>query len=466
MVFSSTIFLFLFLPVTLAIYYNPIFKGRNFKNIFLLIASLFFYAWGEPVNVFLMIFSIIIGWGIGGLIQRESRDNKRKLWLIIGISIYILIFFIMKYLTFVSAEICRFLHIGPSIIHIPLPIGISFFTFQLMSYLFDIYYRRAEAQKNLLNVGLYISLFPQLIAGPIVRYEDIEKQISGRNENFSDFSRGFMRFSFGLGKKVLLANYFGVVVDNAFAGVGSMSVLTAWIGAAAYTLQIFFDFSGYSDMAIGLGGMFGFYFSENFNYPYISKSVTEFWRRWHISLSSWFRDYVYIPMGGNRVSKGRRIWNLFIVWLLTGIWHGANWTFLLWGLLYFVVLMIEKFVLSGIKKIPAVLGHIYTMLIVIVAWVVFRADNIMQAFHYIRDMFCIGEYGLIDDAAIYYLNSSKYLFLAGIIFSMPVGCKVSEYLKRVKGGYCFIAVFNITLFVISLILCISSTYNPFIYFNF
>ena len=465
MVFSSTIFLFLFLPLTLIGYYNPLIKSRRFKNVFLLIASLIFYAWGEPVNVFLMMFCILVGWIIGGRIQQEGNDKRRKAWLTIGICFFIVIFFIFKYLTFAANQLCLLFNKEQEAFDIALPIGISFFLFQLMSYLFDIYYKKAEAQKNLLNVGLYIALFPQLIAGPIVRYKDIEEQIEKRRENINALSQGVMRFSFGLGKKVLLANYFGIIADNVFITAGSNSTLTAWIGACAYSLQIFFDFSGYSDMAIGLGKMFGFHFSENFNYPYISRSVTEFWRRWHISLSSWFRDYVYIPLGGNRVSKRRRIWNLFVVWALTGIWHGANWTFLLWGMIYFAVLLAEKYLLRKIGSIPAVIGHLYTMVIVITAWVIFRSDTIAQAFRFIADMFHAGEQGLIDEAALYYLDNSWWLFLAGIIFSLPVGSFVKDILKR-KNLYFIYALFNVTVFAVSIILCICSTYNPFIYFNF
>lgn len=465
MVFSSTIFLFMFLPVTLAIYFNPFIKSRKFRNIFLLLASLLFYAWGEPVNVFLMMICIATGWALGNKIQNETDGIRRKRYLTAGISVYILIFFVFKYLTFAADQIFLLFGREQDVIDIALPIGISFFVFQLMSYLFDVYYRKADAQKSILNVGLYIALFPQLIAGPIVRYADIEKQIESREENIKDFSQGVMRFAFGLGKKVMLANYFGIVADNIFPSVGSMSVLTAWIGACAYTLQIFFDFSGYSDMAIGLGQMFGFHFAENFNYPYISKSVTEFWRRWHISLSSWFRDYVYIPMGGNRVSQGRHIWNLFVVWALTGIWHGANWTFLMWGLLYFAVLLAEKFALSGRKSVPVVIGHIYTMLIVIVAWVIFRSDTLKLAFGYIGGMFHAGEYGLLDDSALYYLDSAKWLFMAGILFSTPIGKRAAEFLKQ-HGNYWIIAVFDVAVFVASVISCVSSTYSPFIYFNF
>ena len=342
MVFSSTLFLFLFLPLTLMIYYNPFVRSRKFRNRCLLVASLFFYAWGEPFFVCLMVLSIAVGWACGRAMERAASRGQEKRILTAGVVFHVGLLFVFKYLTFAASQLGLLLHEDFSAIHIALPIGISFFTFQLLSYLFDIYYGRAKAQQSVLAVGLYIALFPQLIAGPIVRYETIEQQIEHRVENIADFSSGMMRFIYGLGKKVLIANYMGAVADNIFDGGGSLSLATAWYGAFAYTLQIYFDFSGYSDMAIGLGRMFGFHFMENFNYPYISRSATEFWRRWHISLGTWFRDYVYIPLGGNRVTRRRWVYNLFVVWALTGIWHGANWTFLCWGLWYFVLLLVEK----------------------------------------------------------------------------------------------------------------------------
>ena len=313
MVFSSTVFLFLFLPLTLCIYYNPWLKGRQFRNVFLLLSSLLFYAWGEPVFVCLMVLSIVVAYWVG----RHLRGARRKSWLAAGVTFHVGLLFVFKYLTFVLGQLGLLVGNLESFA-IALPIGISFFTFQLLSYLFDVYYGKAEAQGNVLNLGLYIALFPQLIAGPIVRYEAIAIEIMNRRENLTDFSEGMLRFIYGLAKKVLIANYMGQLADTIFAMNGGVSVGTAWLGAVAYTLQIYFDFSGYSDMAIGLGRMFGFHFAENFNYPYIAKSATEFWRRWHISLGSWFRDYVYIPLGGNRCSKLRWVLNLFAVW------HGAN----------------------------------------------------------------------------------------------------------------------------------------------
>ncbi len=465
MVFSSTIFLFIFLPVTILVYYNPVFKSRRFKNVFLLLASLMFYAWGEPVNVLLMLACIFLGWFLGRKIGHCDDDRRRKVWLTLGITIYICIFFVFKYLTFTADQICLLLHREQTSIDIALPIGISFFLFQIMSYLFDVYYRKADALDDILNVGLYISLFPQLIAGPIVRYTDIEKQIEHREESLDAFSKGIIRFVFGLGKKVLLANYLGIIADQIFSMTDTVPVLTAWIGACAYTLQIYFDFSGYSDMAIGLGRMFGFSFPENFNYPYISRSVTEFWRRWHISLSTWFRDYIYIPMGGNRVKKSRWILNLFTVWLLTGIWHGANWTFILWGLIYFMILLGEKFIIKDLKKIPSVIGHIYTLLIVILAWVIFRSDSITGAFGYISNMFCSYGNGFCDRESLYYLDNAKWLFIVSAIMCTELPSKLAQYLRKKNAGI-IVILFNFAVFVLAVINCISVTYNPFLYFNF
>ena len=481
MVFSSTVFLFIFLPICLIVYYNPFIAAaekkylqkegvcspgvRKFRNVFLLLASLVFYAWGEPVNILLMIFSIMQAW-FPGLKIASARDKRRsKAWLGFGVLVYISIFFAFKYLTFVSGELYRWLGLGESPIDIALPIGISFFMFQLLSYLFDVYYKNAEPQRNILNLGLYIALFPQLIAGPIVRYNEIEAEILNRRETREDFAQGLIRFVFGLGKKVLLANYFGLLADSIFALQGSVSALTAWLGAFAYTFQIYFDFSGYSDMAIGLGRIFGFHFSENFNYPYISGSVTEFWRRWHISLSTWFRDYVYIPLGGRRVSTPKWIRNMLCVWLLTGIWHGANWTFLLWGLIYFGVLVMERLTgLNSAKGLP-VLRHIYTVAVFTLCWVIFRADSLDLAGAYIGNMLGLKGGGFADSVTLYYIRNAWWLLAAGIILACPVFPRFKEYCRR-KGNDLPVLAVNFAVFVLALISCISSTYSPFIYFNF
>lgn len=460
--------MFLFLPIVLAVYYNPIIKARGFRNIVLLLASLFFYGWGEPVFVFLMIISIIVNWALGLMIDRMRKKGSRrgmKLGVFFSAAYNLGLMFIFKYLTFVTNNISLLLQDDSIVVNIALPIGISFFTFQLMSYVFDVYYDKAKVQKNLLYVGLYVSMFPQLIAGPIVRYETVADEIENRAENRNEFAEGFGRFVVGLGKKILISNYVGKVADIAFGMEGGMSVAMAWLGAIAYTLQIYFDFSGYSDMAIGLGRMFGFHFLENFNYPYISKSITEFWRRWHITLSTWFRDYVYIPLGGNRVSRGRNIWNIFVVWLLTGVWHGANWTFICWGLLYFVLLMFEK--LTGFHKKNGWYMHAYTMLFVIFGWVLFRADSITAALCYMGNMFGIGATGVVDATFTDCIANSAVVFAAAVFFSFPVVGRLSELLKERPGLKNVLASAGMVLvFIASVLVCIKATYNPFIYLNF
>lgn len=460
MVFSSTVFLFLFLPIVILIYFNPIVKNRTFKNIFLLLASLAFYAWGEPVFVFLMIFSILVTWILG----LHLNGLHRKKILFVGIGYHVIVLFLFKYFTFLSDQIGLIINRNFSNgIHISLPIGISFFTFQMMSYLFDIYYEKADVQKNPLYVGLYVSLFPQLIAGPIVRYQDIADQIINRTESVDKFCSGMQRFAIGLGKKVLISDYMAQLADMSFSSINSMSVLSAWLGAIAYTFQIYFDFSGYSDMAIGLGKMFGFEFHENFNYPYISKNITDFWRRWHISLSTWFRDYVYIPLGGNRVPKRRWIFNLFIVWLFTGIWHGANWTFLVWGLIYFVFLLIEK--LTNFDRHIGILKYVYTAIVVICAWVIFRADTLTVGVSYLFNMIGIGAKGFIDAIFINKISGAWIVLFVACVGATPL--LKNMFLKLKKRGCGWIEpVFTLLVFILSIMQAISSTYSPFIYFNF
>ena len=465
MVFSSTIFLFVFLPMVLLIYYNPIFTSRNFRNNFLLLASLVFYAWGEPIFVFLMVLSIIVGWFAGLKIARAKTPLAKKRILILAVAFHVFILFIFKYLTFISSQLGLLLNQDFSFIKIALPIGISFFTFQLLSYLFDVYYGKAAAQANLLHLGLYIALFPQLIAGPIVRYETIEDQILNRKENLRGFSDGMICFIYGLGKKLLIANYMAQIADNIFdSGAAELSVATAWLGAVAYTLQIYFDFSGYSDMAIGLGKMFGFQFPENFNYPYIARSATEFWRRWHMSLGSWFRDYVYIPLGGNRVSKLRWMWNMFTVWALTGIWHGANWTFLAWGLLYFVLLIFEK--VTGFADKIGRLAHVYTMSMVIIGFTIFRSENITFAINYVATMFGIGTSLFSDEIFSYCLWNGRVVLFIALLLSTPIFPLFMKKLESLRLRNILEPVLTTCIFLLSLIGAISATYNPFIYFNF
>ena len=461
MVFSSTVFLFLFLPALLVLYYLPGVKSRAWKNSVLLLFSLGFYAWGEPLFVFLMMFSIIVNWGLA-LAMNRSR-SRRKLWLVAAVGFDMLLLGVFKYASFISQNLAALTGNAAIIVHIALPIGISFFTFQMMSYVFDVYYGNSAAQRNPLHVALYISLFPQLIAGPIVRYQQIEAEILDRRESFDEFALGVQRFIYGLGKKVLLANFLAQIADNIFDYVPEPSVLMAWLGAVAYTLQIYFDFSGYSDMAIGLGRMFGFHFEENFNYPYVAKSVTDFWRRWHISLSLWFRDYVYIPMGGNRVSEGRWVWNLFVVWLLTGIWHGANWTFILWGLIYFVLLLIEK--KTGLAERLGPLSRVYTMAAVILAWVFFRSANVAAGARYIGVMFGVGATEFCDSAFIEYVRNTWVILIASVVGAFPIIPTLRRCLTRWRCGW-LEQVWLLIVFIISTLEVISSTYNPFIYFNF
>ena len=467
MVFSSTIFLFLFLPIVLIGYFNPFWKSRKFRNVFLLLASVGFYAWGEPFFVLIMLFSIFVNWILGLLIDKNNNIKVRKRYMIAAIVYNISLLFVFKYVSFVVKNIGLLLKDDALSLTIALPIGISFFTFQIMSYIFDVYYRKAKAQKNLSNTALYISLFPQLIAGPIVRYASVAEQIDRRRETSNDFTEGMARFVVGLGKKMLIANYAGFIADRIFALNGELSFASAWLGAIAYTLQIFFDFSGYSDMAIGLGRIFGFHFLENFNYPYIAKSIGDFWRRWHISLSSWFRDYVYIPLGGSRTTKGRLVFNLFVVWLLTGIWHGANWTFIVWGLYYFVLLIVERFV--GFEKKIGVFSHVYAMLFVIVGWVIFRAESISLAGQYLSAMFGFGAAGWVDETFFMYFSNGKWILLAGILWSTPAATYCKRKLQLNTKSYLYqtaTAIGLAALFWASLLVCIKSTYNPFIYFNF
>ena len=388
-------------------------KFRTYKNLVLLAFSILFYAWGEPAFVLVMILSIIANYAFGRLIDKYRKKDKVFLWLSVIFNLGIL--FIFKYLCFTLQNIGWLINKDFSSIKIALPIGISFFTFQAMSYVIDVYKKKVKVQKSLFNLGLYISLFPQLIAGPIVRYETIAKEIENRYENYDDFAEGTVRFIQGLAKKVIIANQVALVADAAFeTPINELSTAFAWLGAIAYTLQIYFDFSGYSDMAIGLGRMFGFHFLENFNYPYMASSITDFWRRWHISLSSWFRDYVYFPLGGSRVdSKSSHIFNLFVVWLLTGIWHGANWTFIAWGLFYFILLVIEK--QTGLDKKKAWWGHIYTMFFVILAWVLFRATNITNAYEYIKVLFVSN--GTSPDCFWLYWSNYRFYLILGLILS-------------------------------------------------
>lgn len=467
MLFSSTTFLFVFLPLSLCIYYTLLRNKRHLQNLFLFIVSILFYAWGEPTFIFLMLLSIAANFFFGQYIgNRGNKPVKTKIVLLLAISFNLLILFVFKYLTFTLSNINSLFSLSCTVPNITLPIGISFFTFQAMSYVIDVY-RGEQHQKNIFYLGLYISFFPQLIAGPIVRYETVAKEINDRKETFGDFSDGVFRFIIGLGKKVLIANTMAVVADLFFdTDATNLSVLSSWLGVVAYTFQIFFDFSGYSDMAIGLGKMFGFHFLENFDYPYISLSITEFWRRWHISLGTWFRDYLYFPLGGSRVKrKSRMIFNLFVVWLMTGIWHGANWTFVFWGLMYFVLLVIEK--LTGFHKHTKLkaLHYIYTILFVMIGWVFFRSASINNAIRYIAVMF--GATGLVvDNSALFYLRENVVCFvLAGLLSTPLIRWFRRKYLAN-NIGQVIVTIVLLLVFLLSVVYIVKGTYNPFIYFNF
>ena len=473
MLFSSLIFLIVFLPVVLFGYFVLLCKWRPAQNVFLLCASLVFYAWGEPKFVFVMIGSILFNW-LMGLMTDRFRDKKTaKLFIALDVAGNLGLLFVFKYLTFAMQNVRTLFGASFAVPQITLPIGISFFTFQAMSYVLDVYRGDGDVQKNPLYVGLYISLFPQLIAGPIVRYQTVAQEIRGRKETWADFSEGVNRFMVGFLKKVLLANTMAVIADGVFDSETPVCAASSWLGLIAYTLQIYYDFAGYSDMGIGLGRMFGFHFLENFDYPYISASVTEFWRRWHISLGTWFRDYVYIPLGGSRVKKPRLVLNLFVVWLLTGIWHGANWTFVVWGLLYFVLLTFEK--LTGVhQKLHAKawlpLRYLVTMAFVCLGWLVFRAESLSAAADYFRNMFSVRT-GAVDDTFWYYIDNYLAFLIAAAVFALPVAPwlrKKVDALPKPAGVLCG-AVYTVgltALFAVAISYIVKGSYNPFIYFNF
>lgn len=475
MLFSSLEFLFLFLPIVLAVYFILPHRARNY---WLFFASLFFYAWGEPVFVIAMLFSIVFNYFVALRIEElEKGSGARKFMLVLAVLVNLGILFVYKYMNFVTGilqEPMAKLGIEITKTEFVLPIGISFFTFQALSYVIDVY-RGIPAQKKFCYLGLYIALFPQLIAGPIVRYTTIMDEMDRREISWDDFSTGMMRFLRGFNKKVLLANLLSKVADAAF-GATELSVGLAWLGAVAYALQIYFDFGGYSDMAIGLGRMFGFHFLENFNFPYISKTVTEFWRRWHISLGSWFRDYVYFPLGGSRVnSKLRLLFNLAVVWMATGIWHGANWTFIFWGILHGSVIIVEK--MFGLpnklekKKWLSVGYQIVTMLVVLLGWVFFRAESLSQGANYIKSMFALKQNGWMDDNTVFYYREYAVLLVAGIVCALPVLKNLGERFTK-KGprfaacGEAIGSVIQFALFLVGVSYLVMNAHNPFIYFNF
>lgn len=466
MVFSSTIFVFLFLPLVLLCYFLA---PKKLKNYILLFFSLVFYIFGGPKFLLVLLFVVLIDY-IGAILI--NKTNKKKLFLILTLILNIATLVYFKYTGFFLENVNNIFGLNITIPDIVLPIGISFYTFQAMSYVIDVYRNKVSLQKNYLTLLLYVSLFPQLVAGPIVRYETIEQELKVRKTTFEDVEYGIRRFILGLAKKVIIANQMGALADTIFSS-SDISTPVAWLGAIAYMFQIYFDFSAYSDMAIGLGRIFGFKFLENFKFPYISKSITEFWRRWHISLSTWFRDYVYIPLGGNRKGIKRQIINLFIVWLLTGFWHGAEWNFVIWGLYYFIFLMLEKFVFNKVlAKTPNVIRHIYTLFIVLIGWVIFRCESLDSIKTMFTSMFTlkITEFSLNE--LLIYLETYAIYFILAIIFSMPVYYKIVDKINFLKEGRLKLALnilhygSLIVIFIITIMFLAYSSYNPFIYFRF
>ncbi len=466
MLFSSIVFLFTFLPIILILYYLV---PRHMKNVILLFGSLLFYAWGEPVYIFLMIFSILFNYICGLDIARNLGDQaaaRRSLIFTVAVNLCILGFF--KYEGFVLDSLSAVLPVDISYRAMALPIGISFYTFQILSYIIDVYRGHVKVQTNLLDFALYVTMFPQLIAGPIVQYADVDRQLHVRKESWGKFGEGSMFFIRGLAKKVLLANTIGMVYTEVAAlAPGKVSVLSAWIGCISYAFQIYFDFSGYSDMAIGLGKMFGFEFLKNFDYPYISQSITEFWRRWHISLGSWFREYVYIPLGGNRVPVIKHLRNLLIVWFLTGLWHGAAWNFVAWGLYYGLILILEKYFLSRVlERLPAVIRHIYSLVLVLIGWVFFFSPTLGGAVDYIQLMFGVGANGLVDSEGLYLLTTNLLLLILLVIGSTPIVHRAYERVMAGRGKILANCVVYAAMFLLCIAYLVTETYNPFLYFRF
>ena len=461
MVFSSITFLFYFLPIVLGIYYI---LPNKLKNIVLLLASMFFYFYGEPKYVTIMIVSIIVTYIFGILIDKYKKHSK--LFLIVSICVVVGILVYFKYANFMIQNINLWLTNKIDFIYVVLPIGISFYTFQLISYTIDVYRGDAKVQKNILKLAMYISLFPQLIAGPIVRYTTVEEQIENREYSFERFALGVRRFIIGLGKKVLIANVLGELT-NLFLSTNDNSVLFYWMYAIANMLQIYFDFSGYSDMAIGLGKMFGFEFLENFNYPYIATSVTEFWRRWHISLSSWFKDYIYIPLGGNRVSKIKWLRNILIVWLLTGLWHGAAWNFIFWGAYFGILLILEKVFLDKyLQKLPKIFSRIYMLLIVMISFIIFSGESITEIMQNIGGLVGVGTKQLISQESLYYFKSYCVVLVVAMIGATPILKNIFNKEKLHKVANVLEPMYLLLIFVICTSYIIDGSFNPFLYFRF
>lgn len=466
MVFSSLNFLFCFLPIILIIYYL---SPKSVRNLILFIGSLIFYAWGEPIYIFVMLFSTIFDYTNGLLIEKfylEKNQKKAKIILLNSVFVNLGILCFFKYSDFFISNINNILNINIPLLNIALPIGISFYTFQTLSYTIDTYLRKVNVQKNIIDFGCYVTFFPQLVAGPIIKYKDINNQLKERKESIDGFSYGINRLCIGLFKKVVLANNIGMLwTEISNHPISQLPILTAWLGALCFTFQIYYDFSGYSDMAIGLSKMFGFSFPENFDHPYESKSITEFWRRWHISLGSWFKEYVYIPLGGSKKGKIKLFRNLLIVWILTGFWHGASWNFIVWGLYFGIILIIEKFVLfKYLKKLPSIIQHLYTIILVVISWVIFSFEDMNQGYLYLKSMFGFNHTGFINDYLIYLLKNHSVLIIICTVLSVCF-IKIKDIQKK-KWYPIVINTGSILLFLLSLCFLIGSTYNPFLYFRF
>lgn len=465
MLFSSIPFLYYFLPAVLIVYFLV---PRVLKNTVLLVFSLVFYGWGEPKYLFLMMGSILLFYLCGLAIGLSKTRPWQKFWLIVSVVVSLTLLGIFKYADFFVESFNAATGLSIPLLRLALPVGISFYTFQCLSYTIDVYRGNAQVQKNPISFGTYVSLFPQLIAGPIVRYVDVARELDNRTHSWDQVALGLRRFLVGLAKKVILADNFALLM-KLFRESGEQSVLFYWMYAIAFMLNIYFDFSGYSDMAIGLGKVFGFHFIENFNYPYMSKSIGEFWRRWHMSLGSWFRDYVYIPLGGNRVKTGRWVFNTLVVWMLTGLWHGASWNFVLWGLLYAVFLMIEKWV-PFLKKMPEVLRHTYVLLIVMLGFVLFNATDIAQAGSDIACLFGFGGLPLVSPATLYYLRSYALLFILGFVGATPL---VRDTVNRLASGNTsgkVVSILEPVVLILLLLVCtgylVDGSFSPFLYFRF
>ena len=461
MLFSGIPFLYYFLPCVLGIYFLVPWK---LKNAVLLLSSLVFYGWGEPKLLALMIATIGLFYFCGLAIGKAQGQKQKKFWLTVSVVISLSLLGIFKYADFFLGSFNSLTGLSLPLLRLALPVGISFYTFQCLSYTIDVYRGNVPPQKDPISFGAYVALFPQLIAGPIVRYVDVARELESRTHSWEQVAYGLRRFLVGLGKKVLLADNFALLM-KLFRESGEPSVLFYWMYAVAFTLNIYFDFSGYSDMAIGLGRILGFRFMENFNYPYLSKSVTEFWRRWHMSLGSWFRDYVYIPMGGNRVSKGRWVFNILTVWMLTGLWHGAAWNFVLWGLMFAVLLLIEKWV-PALGKLPSVLRHGYVLLAVVLSFVLFNADSLSQAVGDIGAMFGFGGLPLVSAPTLYYLRSYALLFLAGFVGATPVVKEMAGKLAATKAGPVLETALMIALLLVCTAYLVDGSFSPFLYFRF